>query len=172
MKLLKDLGMIRTTPTSKRKHRFGIYECSICGTPFKARADAIKTAELRNQSGVSTCENCKDHMKCIGRGATWLEGESRSKLGIVYKNMLARCYNKNHGSYQYYGGRGVKVCEEWLESYAAFKTWALNNAYAENLQLDKDELSSVKNIYPPIYSPGTCQFVTAIHNNSLLKHRL
>lgn len=38
----------------------------------------------------------------------------------VWRGMLARCYNTNHDAYPYYGGRGIKVCERWRRSFAAF----------------------------------------------------
>jgi len=34
--------------------------------------------------------------------------------------MIRRCYNRNHISFQYYGAKGVQVCERWRSSFAAF----------------------------------------------------
>jgi hypothetical protein len=45
------------------------------------------------------------------------------KVGIgyyCYHNMLNRCYQKNHDTYPYYGGRGIKVCNRWLHSFSRF----------------------------------------------------
>jgi hypothetical protein len=37
-----------------------------------------------------------------------------------YQNMIQRCYNKNNMLYEYYGGRGIVVCDRWLQSYSNF----------------------------------------------------
>jgi hypothetical protein len=48
-------------------------------------------------------------------------GESRSKLYHVWSSMRDRCTNPNCKAYRYYGGRGITVCERWLNSFAAFQ---------------------------------------------------
>lgn len=96
----------------------------------------------------------------------------RSSLCNRWRAMLSRCYNPSNGSYPRYGGRGVTVCKEWLESYDAFADWVLSNGYADNLELDKDILSAKLGIDPPMYSPQTCMFVdrrTNIYNSTSTK---
>ena len=44
----------------------------------------------------------------------------KHKLYPTWVNILQRCNNKNHPSYKHYGGRGIKVCDEWLESFENF----------------------------------------------------
>lgn len=38
----------------------------------------------------------------------------------IWRNMKQRCFNKNHCSYHYYGGRGITVCDRWRDSFATF----------------------------------------------------
>lgn len=38
----------------------------------------------------------------------------------VWYDMKRRCYNKNNKSYKYYGGRGIQICDRWLESFLNF----------------------------------------------------
>jgi len=38
-----------------------------------------------------------------------------TKFYKVWENMKSRCGNKNHKSYKHYGGRGITVCQEWLD---------------------------------------------------------
>lgn len=54
---------------------------------------------------------------------------SNSRLKCIYKGMKARCCNSNSPVYAKYGGRGIKVCDEWLESFHAFERWAMGNGY-------------------------------------------
>ena len=50
---------------------------------------------------------------------------SRTKLSQVHSSMKSRCYNKNRDVYKYYGGRGIKVCDEWIGvgGFKAFLLW-------------------------------------------------
>lgn len=49
-----------------------------------------------------------------------IHGQARTKLYKVWKSMKARCHNKNHFAYPRYGGRGIFVCDKWLNDYIAF----------------------------------------------------
>lgn len=44
-----------------------------------------------------------------------------SRLNIIYWNMVRRCYDSTNHHYPNYGARGIKVCDEWLNDYRAFK---------------------------------------------------
>jgi hypothetical protein len=59
------------------------------------------------------------------------DGRCKDRLHGVWRNMKNRCYRKNTTHYKYYGERGIKICDEWLE-YANFKKWAHENGYDEN----------------------------------------
>lgn len=68
--------------------------------------------------------------------------------GIVYalwSTLKARCYNKNHISYPWYGLKGIKVCEEWLK-YINFEKWMLLNGYNSKMSIDR--IDSTKDYYP------------------------
>lgn len=57
-------------------------------------------------------------------------GDSFARLYFMWGSMKARCENPNNISYSDYGGRGIKLCEEWHD-YAKFKEWALAAGYDE-----------------------------------------
>ena len=96
-------------------------------------------------------------------------GLSKSKLYNVYRAMLNRCYYKKHISYKNYGGRGVTVCEEWLDKekgFINFYEWSIKNRYIEGMDLEKDIKCKKLNIFPCIYSPDTCMWTTRKENSS------
>ena len=55
------------------------------------------------------------------------------------------------------GGRGIRVCDEWLASFDAFQQWATQNGYRPSLQLDRIDNERG-------YTPDNCRFVTPADN--------
>lgn len=64
-------------------------------------------------------------------------GKSKTLIYNVYRGMLDRCYNKHVKRYENYGGRGIKVCDEWYNNFQSFYTWAMNNGYKNGLSIDR-----------------------------------
>ena len=64
---------------------------------------------------------------------------STDELYKTYYSMHARCENKNHKHYKHYGGRGIKVCEEWSgkDGFFHFKKWANNQERKAGYTLDR-----------------------------------
>lgn len=78
---------------------------------------------------------------------------SKHPLFKVYVGMKERCINPNHNRYQYYGGKGVSVCPEWIDDFKAFFDWAVLNGYKKGLTIHRKK--SDKN-----YQPDNCSFVS------------
>lgn len=81
------------------------------------------------------------------------------RLSNVYKMMLDRCYIEKNISYKNYGGRGIYVCDEWLDNPGAFFDFAFANKNEnENTELDRI------NVNGP-YSPENCRFISKKENS-------
>ena len=80
-------------------------------------------------------------------------GSTKTRLYHIYCKMKERCYNKTCKAYKNYGGRGITVCEEWLEDFTHFEKWAKENGYSEKLSIDRINVNGN-------YEPTNCRWVT------------
>jgi hypothetical protein len=121
------------------------YECLCgCGNRKIIRIDHI-TSGLTLSCGCLLKEIVGNRMR--------KHGEFGTRLYRIWASMKNRCYNTKQQNYKWYGGRGITVCDEWLNDYVAFRDWALSHGYLANLSIDR-----IKN--DENYIPDNCRWVT------------
>lgn len=76
--------------------------------------------------------------------------------------MKDRCYREKCKSYKNYGGRGIKVCDEWKNDYKKFYDWAMANGYEEKQTAGGVNILSIDRINNDgDYEPNNCRWVTS-----------
>ena len=87
-------------------------------------------------------------------------GLSRSKIWGIYKAMKQRCYNLNNKRYKNYGGRGIRVCEEWKDDFLAFYNYVSQLEHFGEKGYSLDRINNDGN-----YEPGNVRWATASEQN-------
>lgn len=126
--------------------------------------------------------NCLNETECIVSSTHLLSGHTKScgcymkeqiskanskhklcenRLYNIFRNMKQRCYNPKTINYKNYGGKGITICEEWLDEktgFINFYNWAIKNGYNENLTIDRIDVNGD-------YEPNNCQWITKSENS-------
>jgi len=96
------------------------------------------------------------HFELIARTVR-KHSDTNTPLYRTWKNMKTRCYWPKHQYFKNYGGKGIRVCPEWINDFSAFREWAQNNGYAEGMSIDR--INSDKD-----YTPDNCQWISLPDN--------
>lgn len=147
--------------------RFGkLYVCGIIHAPH-GKVRWICRCDCGNEIVVSSRVLKFNHRKSCGcihskqvakrNHENGTHYSSHSKLYGVWHGAKQRCYDPGKKDYPRYGGRGIKMCDEWKNSFSVFKEWAYSHGYDEDAPFMKCTLDRINN--DGDYCPENCRFV-------------
>lgn len=146
------LTAIRDSGETQNRKRLWVCECD-CGGTSIVRSSHLKNGHTTSCGcDLSPSNNPKGYK---GRGSL-SHGLSHTNAYRSWDNMKSRCYNPNVREYPRYGGRGIKVCKEWVDNFAAFYDY----------MGEREPYYSIDRIDPDgNYEPGNVQWLSVSENS-------
>lgn len=137
------LYVIKKVGTNKSGR--ALWECLCdCGNTCIKHSQYIQTGRA---------VSCGCWARQIERDANLIHGFNNTRLYSIFRGMYKRCYIKSNRAYKYYGGRGITICDDWLNDRSKFFLWAISNGYSDDLTIQRVDNDKG-------YSPDNCTWVT------------
>lgn len=151
------LTVLRRSDTNKDGHPAWVCRCD-CGNETVVLGKYLKNGKIKSCGCYKKEQNksrFSEYNKSLGKEC---HGQSTSRLYAIWCSMKSRCSEERGKAYKDYGGRGIKVCEEWKNSFECFRNWAMTNGYMEFLTIDRIDVNKG-------YFPENCRWVDVTAQN-------
>ena len=147
------LMVIECCGRSKDGQKVYLCKCD-CGAETNVKSGNLLSGNTQSCGCLSAERNAERSRKRLLK-----HGGCGTRLYRIWFDMRQRCNWDKSINWHLYGGRGIKVCEEWEKDFAAFRDWALSHGYKEELQLDRIDNDGN-------YGPDNCRWATRIEQGN------
>lgn len=125
------------------KNKFGQMVCYTTVVSSKTISQKVQSCGCLNKERIVTLSKARATHRMTG-----------TRIYHIWQLMKQRCYNENKDGYERYGGRGIRVCEEWKSSFEDFYKWSMANGYTDKKSIDCINVNGN-------YEPSNCRWTTS-----------